>query len=77
MTQRFIFGIDVTPRKEYREEIARLNKRVYKLEQSLDQAKNDIAAFSKECARWRKMYNELAESTPARDKNGKFAKRKK
>ena len=77
MTQRFIFGIDVTPRKEYREEIERQDVRVCELEQSLDQAKNELAAFSKECARWRKMYNELKESTPARDKNGKFAKRKK
>lgn len=70
MKQRFIFGIDVTPRKEYREEIARLNS-------LLAQERKQSDYFASERDAYRAKYKALAESTPARDKNGKFAKRKK
>ena len=52
MKQRFIFGIDVTPRKQ-------------------------TDYFASERDAYHAKYKALAESTPARDKNGKFAKRKK
>ena len=70
MTQRFIFGIDVTPRKEYREEIARLKN-------LLAQERKQSDYFASDRDAYRAKYKALMESTPARDKNGKFAKRKK
>lgn len=70
MKQRFIFGIDVTPRKEYLAHIKELTKRLEK--------------FSEECVKLSKAnielkvkYEMLLKKQPKHGKDGKFVKKDK
>lgn len=77
MKQKFFLGIDVTPRKEYRQEIARLNEELFKKKEECKLEENERQLLAEERNHWKQKYHDLLADTPARGKGGKFIKRNK
>lgn len=77
MKQKRFFGIDVTPRKEYRKEIARLEALYNKKCEECEQEEYERKMIADERNQWKQKYYNLLHDTPARGKGGKFVKRNK
>ena len=77
MNQKLFLGIDVTPRKEYRQEIARLNDELFKQQEKCKYEEKERKALADERTHWKQKYHDLLADTPARGKGGKFVKRNK
>lgn len=84
MKRYIIFGIDFTPRRLYRDlievlkqEIEDKNNSIDALKGLLDNEKKYSARYLNERNDYLEKYHKLLDDTPVRDKNGKFAKRKK
>ena len=77
MEQKKFLGIDVTPRKEYRKEIARLREELFKKNEECELEENERKLLAEERNEWRQKYYDLLADTPARGKGGKFVKRNK
>lgn len=77
MKQKFFLGIDVTPRKEYRQEIARLREELFKKKEECEFEQKERELLAEERNQWKQKYHDLLEDTPARGKGGKFVKRNK
>lgn len=77
MKQKFFLGIDVTSRKEYRKEIARLHEELFKKNEECESEKKERKALAEERTHWKQKYYNLLADTPARGKGGKFVKRNK
>lgn len=77
MKQKFFLGIDVTPRKEYRKEIARLREELFKKKEKCELEENERKLLAEERTHWKQKYHDLLTATPARGKDGKFVKRNK
>ena len=77
MEQRKFLGFDVTPRKEYRKEIARLREELYKKNEECELEKNERKLLADERTHWKNKYYELLKDIPARGKDGKFIRQDK
>ena len=75
MKQKFILGIDITPRKEYRKEIARLQEELSRKKEECELEEKERKLLADERNQWRQKYYNLLNDTPARGKGGKFVKR--
>lgn len=77
MEQKKFLGIDITPRKEYRKEIVRLESELKRKCEEVELEEYEREALAQERNEWRQKYYNLLEDTPARGKGGKFVKRNK
>ena len=77
MNQKFFLGIDVTSRKEYRQEIARLREELFKKNEECELERNERKLLAEERTHWKQKYHDILADTPARGKGGKFVKRNK
>ena len=77
MKQKKFLGFDLTPRKEYRKEIARLREELLKKKEECELEEHDRKAIADERNQWKQKYYNLLNDTPARGKGGKFVKRNK
>lgn len=77
MEQKKFLGIDITPRKEYRKEIIRLESELKRKREECALEEFERKAIAQERNEWRQKYYDLLADTPARGKGGKFVKRNK
>ena len=77
MKQRRFLNIDITPRKEYRQEITRLHEELFRKKEECESEKKERKALAEERTHWKQKYHDLLADTPARGKGGKFVKRNK
>ena len=77
MKQKFFLGIDVTSRKEYRKEIARLETLYKRKYEECELEEKERKLLAEERTHWKQKYYNLLADTPARGKGGKFVKRNK
>lgn len=77
MKKRTFLGIDFTPRKEYREEIERLNLLLQQKKSEVEYAFAERNKAFADAADWKQKYEQLLADTPARGKGGKFVRRPK
>lgn len=75
MKQKKFLGFDVTPRKEYRKEIAKIEGLYLEKCKELDLVIKENKTFVEERNQWKQKYYNLLNDTPARGKGGKFVKR--
>ena len=77
MKQKFFLGFDVTPRREYRQEIVRLKTLYNQKCEECELEGKERKALAEERNHWKQKYHDLLADTPARGKGGKFVKRNK